>query len=389
LTREKYDVVIIGGGPAGSSAARMLSRKELKVCVIDKSTFPRDKLCGGLLTLRSKRIFENVFQTTWDPIIEVISRGVQFFHNSRFLTSVSNYKDLHFVSRSKFDDYLLHLAKQSGAMTRLGSGAKSVDVKNNEVELFDGTVLTADFIIGADGVNSTVAKSLYGKAFTKKTIAFGLEMEVPIGNKYSTINDPEIYLGVAKWGYAWVFPKRLTLTVGIAGLWRKNPNLKADLCRFLSFRFRKPPNSKIKGHYIPFGDYRSNPGINNILLCGDAAGLVEPITGEGIAFAIQSGCLAAQSIIEAASISEPIRAYDFYKTRYRAITRIFDHANALRYLIFPKASEYLFVNVLPKSKSIPRKHLDLMSNEIDYRDYELFLLRKSAKCALNKIIPMW
>jgi flavin-dependent dehydrogenase len=229
LTREKYDVLIIGGGPAGSSAARMLSGKELKVCVIDKSTFPRDKLCGGLLTLRSKRIFENVFQTTWDPIIEVISRGVQFFHNSRFLNSVSDYKDLHFVSRIKFDDYLLNLAKQSSATTQLGSGAKSVDIKNSEVELFDGTVLTADFIIGADGVNSTVAKSLYGKAFTKKAIAFGLEMEVPIGNKYPIINDPEIYLGVSKWGYGWIFPKRLTLTVGIAGLWRKNPNLKEDL----------------------------------------------------------------------------------------------------------------------------------------------------------------
>jgi 2-polyprenyl-6-methoxyphenol hydroxylase-like FAD-dependent oxidoreductase len=58
---------------------------------------------------------------------------------------------------------------------QFGNGAKSVDVRNNEVELCDGIVLTADFIIGADGVNSTVAKSLYGKAFTKKTIAFGLE----------------------------------------------------------------------------------------------------------------------------------------------------------------------------------------------------------------------
>ena len=78
----KYQVVVMGGGPAGSSAAYTLAGAGVKVCLIDRSIFPRDKLCGGLLTIRSKRAFQRIFKADWTPVIQTVSKGAE---RGRFL----------------------------------------------------------------------------------------------------------------------------------------------------------------------------------------------------------------------------------------------------------------------------------------------------------------
>ena len=151
--------------------------------------------------------------------------------------------------------------------------------------------------------------------------------------------------------------------------------MKAGFSAFLRQRFGAPPPGRIKGHHLPFGDYRKIPGRGDILLCGDAAGLVEPITGEGIAFAMQSGLYAAEAIIEAGG--RP--ALPGYRARYREISRDFDHANRLRRLLFPGPCERLFLKALPRSETLPLKHLELMAAEIAYGDYTRHLLGRLAK----------
>ncbi|MFA6099017.1 MAG: geranylgeranyl reductase family protein [Patescibacteria group bacterium] len=377
-------MIIIGAGPAGSSAAQTLATHGLKTCIIDKATFPRDKLCGGLLTLRSKKIFEEIFKTDLKPAIDFVSRGVRFYYKNRFLNSASDYKDIFFVQRRVFDNLLLDLACESGVTRYLGVGVKTINFDNSNVTLLDGTTLSGKFIVGADGVNSYTARSLFKESFNKENLAYALEVEIPRDEHLENITEPEIYFGVVKWGYGWVFPKRHSLAVGLAGLYRKNFRIDDNFKNFFTARFgiSAPPP---KGHYIPFGNYRRTAGRMNVLLCGDAAGLVEPITGEGISFAMQSGHFAALSIIEASSAGKPQRAYEYYQPRYKNITRIFDHANLLRYLIFPKIAESLFIKALPQTESVPQKHMDLMAGEIDYRRYELFLLRKVCSAFLKKI----
>ncbi len=156
---------------------------------------------------------------------------------------------------------------------------------------------------------------------------------------------------------------------------------------FLRQRFGEIPAGKIKGHHIPFGDFRRVPGRDHILLCGDAAGLVEPITGEGIAFAMQSGHLAAEAIREAAAAGNPAAALGFYQPRYETIAASFRHANRLRHFLFPRASQNLFSKILPRTASIPRRHLDLMADEITYADYGKFLLRKAVVAPLRFFAP--
>jgi len=386
MGQHKYDVIIVGGGPAGASAAHTLAGHGINVCLVDKAVFPRDKLCGGLLTERSRNVFDTVFDTSWQPAVEGVSHGMQFYYHERLLNEVKDYTKLTWTRRSRFDAYLVDLAKHAGAHLRQGVAVKAVEAESGTVTLADGVRIKADYLIGADGVNSIVAQSLFGRAFDKKTIAFGLEMEAPLTRRLQEITDPEIYFGVVKWGYGWVFPKRETLTIGVAGLWRQNPDIKSAFQRFVTHRCQGMPQTKIKGQYIPFGDYRRMPGRDNILLCGDAAGVVEPITGEGIAYAMQSGYLAAHAIIEAAARRQPAAACQHYAAGYASIAGSLRWANALRYLIFPKWSESLFVRLLPKTKSVPRKHLDLMAADLDYNAYVQFLIRKTGGFLFDSMI---
>jgi flavin-dependent dehydrogenase len=152
--------------------------------------------------------------------------------------------------------------------------------------------IQADFIIGADGVNSRVSKLIDGSRHRKRTLAFGLECEIPRELLKRSVQSPEIYLGIARWGYGWVFPKKNSVTVGLAGLLHSNSGLQSNFEQFLRQICGFLPGIPYEGHHIPFGHYLNMPGRAATLLVGDAAGLVEPVTGEGIAFAMLSGMLA-------------------------------------------------------------------------------------------------
>ena len=377
---------MVGGGPAGSSAAHTLAAAGIKVCVIDRSVFPRDKLCGGLLTLRSKKAFQTIFKTDWSSAIQTTSKGARIYFKQKLLNSVTDHKDIFFTCRRDYDAFLLELARQRRATVVQGAEVRTIDLKQSSLKLSDGTIFDFDFLIGADGVNSLVAKTIFGEAFNRDTIGFGLEMEVPITPEVPPITEPEIYFGLLDWGYGWVFPKGKTLTAGVGGLLKKNPKMREGFENFLAQRFGRVPAAKIKGHFIPFGDFRKTPGRGNVLLCGDAAGLVEPITGEGIAYAMLSGFFAAEGIKEALSAAKPRSALELYEKRYATIADSFRQANSLRYLLFPRACQFLFSKALPHSQSIPRRHMDLMADDLSHGDYAKFILKKSGSGALKMLL---
>lgn len=381
-----HSVVVIGGGPAGSAAAYTLAKHGVDVCIIDKAIFPRNKLCGGLLTLRSKKVFSEIFDGSWDAAYENKANGVRFCYNNITLNCVENYSELFFTSRINYDSYLLKMAELKGSALYLGHGVVSVSLRDKICRLSSGAEITYDYLIAADGVSSLVAKTIYGQAYDKNKIAFALEIEVAKTNVKKIVTIPEIHFGVVSWGYGWVFPKKDTLTVGVGGIHSKNPEMRDRFSGFLRNLFGEIPDEKIKGHYIPFGDYKKTPGIDDVLLVGDAAGLVEPITGEGIAFAMQSGYFAGLSIIESVRSCNKKRAINVYKEKYREIARALDHANLLRYLIFPKVSESLFVKLLPKTRLIPLKHLDLMAGSVTYEEYMRFLVTRGLAGLVRRVL---
>jgi geranylgeranyl reductase family protein len=346
-----------------------MSGTGMNVAVIDKAVFPRNKLCGGLLTERSLAVYRSIFGEAWEPAIEAVSDGIAFYHRDRFLNQLDSYRRIYFTSRPNYDNFLLELAAKRGARIFQGRGVSSIDLQNRTVSLADGQKIQANFIIGADGVNSRVSRLIDGSRERKRSLAFGFECEIPRDILKRSVRSPEIYLGIARWGYGWVFPKRNFVTVGLAGLLSSNSSLRANFEQFLRQICGFLPDIPYEGHHIPFGYYLDMPGRAATLLVGDAAGLVEPVTGEGIAFAMLSGRYAGEAVVQAAEHGNPNDALDFYLVGYRKITSLLKQAKWMRYLLFPEISQKLLVKALPHSQSIMKKYMDLIAGEIDYVDY--------------------
>lgn len=345
MAHEMYDAVVVGGGPAGSAAAYTLASAGKSVCLIDKAVFPRDKLCGGGLTFRSKLAFERVFRRKWNPALFNASRNVSLFSQGRFLAALKINTDLHFTARLSFDHYLLDLAREAGAAARLGDGIRTLDLTRSVAVLSSGEEVAFRFLIGADGVNSMVARTLFGRSFDPNAVALALEAEVPRERLPAQGDRVEFDFSAARWGYGWVFPKRDTLTIGIGGLQRLNPDLRDRLERYFRGKGLEPRDYKVKGHFIPIGDPRAVPGRGNVLLCGDAAGAVDPISGEGLHFAMQTGGAAGAAVAEA--LSHPERdALEIYKIQFAPVAQALRRGRFWCWFIYPRLMQQIFAAAL-------------------------------------------
>jgi flavin-dependent dehydrogenase len=246
-------------------------------------------------------------------------------------------------------------------------------------------------LIGADGVSSVVARTLFGAAFDSRTIGFGLEVEVPRLALPNQSNAVEIDFGAARWGYGWVFPKLKSFTIGVGGIHRLNPDLRDRLSSYLAGKGLKIEDFHVKGQYIPFGDFRRRPGRINILLAGDAAGVVDPITGEGIAYAMQTGAAAATAAAAAINAEQPQSAFERYSPAYHRATREIGQANVWRYLIFPGFFRRPFKWAFADAGTLQRGYLDILAGRHGYNAlYGLFgrqvvkAIKKLSRKALSR-----
>jgi len=372
----KYDVAVVGSGPGGAASAYILSASGMKVALIDRCVFPRNKLCGGLLSGRAKTAFESVFGESWRPAIECETRGARFFGRDGLLNSIGSSYPLYLTSRKAFDSYLLELASKKGSKIFHGVPVASID--KNRVNFKGGTSFTSDFIIGADGATSRVRNCLFPDSFHKEDYALCFQTELPRSELRETKLLPEIYFGFVRWGYAWIFPKGESLSIGIGGSLSKNGNMKNLFTHFFRHVTGRDPES-IKGCYTPLGNYSKRPGIGNALLVGDAAGLVDPITGEGIAFALMSGKFAAESILKAANDGTPHKAYDLYKPAYRSITRFFSPAKVLRNFLYPSYPQARLVRALPRATEIAEGYLGLIAGRMNYYSFARIAFKETVK----------
>ena len=213
-----------------------------------------------------------------------------------------------------------------------------------------------------------MARRLYGAAFDPAAIGFGLEVEVPRADLPHGSEDVEIDFGRADWGYGWVFPKLHTFTIGVGGVHRRNPDLKARLAAYLTAKGLDPAKYKVKGQYLPFGRCREQPGRGRILLAGDAAGFVDPITGEGIGYAIESGAAAGAAIAQAVAAGRPDDAYPAYARATRPVRAAMRQARGWRLLIFSRFAKGLFAKAFGRARILRQGYLDIMAGAKDYDD---------------------
>lgn len=306
-----YDVVIVGAGPAGSVAAYECAKKGYRTLLLEKASIPREKACGGAVMYRGIRVING------EVPLEVIERkiyGIRFgFHTGASSEFISDKLIGITVFRDKFDEFLSRRAAEAGAELLDNARVIHTSVTDDcaSIQLQDGREFKSEFLIGADGVNSIVSRSLNLRPKRKDLTKFGLGMESDFyvgkeGVMKATNGNPsllEILPIENRIGYGWVFPKREHLAIGIAGGSGHMLALRSDFDIFYkSLENRWGIELKLEKRRASFlgGDgLRSINVTDRVVLVGDAAGFVDPMMGEGIAYSMQSAKIAVDVINQA------------------------------------------------------------------------------------------
>lgn len=308
----KYDVIIAGAGPAGTTAGYLLSKAGLKVLIIDKSTFPRKKLCAGLITYKTVKLLERVFRETAvslkdKGIINYEANRYEIYAKEKLIAERSIKFPFMFVDRDRYDHHLLKKALRAGADLVEGDGVniRALDVLKSTLTTMSGRQFSADIIIGADGVNSRIRRNflvdLFGVDDWSGNLASAHEIFLDRSKVKKQYDHPVLFFDFIDWGYAWIFPNRDRLKVGMCALNKKNSrkNVIAAFRSFLSsMDLQEAWDNKLSSYALPYGSYLPTPVFRNVMLAGDAAGFADPLLGEGIFFAQRSAELASLAILK-------------------------------------------------------------------------------------------
>lgn len=310
----EFDVAIVGAGPAGSTAAKFLSEKGIRTLLLEKAAFPRDKPCGGGLQMRIihrfKYLQENNLIDSYSYAIHLYSSSMKHHLDFQHTTPLQA-----MVRRKNFDEGLVNLARRSGAVIQSGKIAQNITTERETIRLTlsDGTTIESQMVIGADGTWSIIAKNI-GMRPDCNHIGVCAYNEYPLSQGtihqfYGKQHAVHIHLqpcGLA--GYGWVFPKTEHVNVGIvefrqalnAPMEKKNLQIcfqhYLDALKHQGLLPKDLPAIKPLGGAFPTCPVKSLTA-DRVLLCGDAGGLTNPMTGEGIYYAMCSGELAAKTAL--------------------------------------------------------------------------------------------
>ena len=285
--RAPWDVLVVGAGPAGSSAARVAAEVGARVLLVDRARFPRYKTCGGGIIGTSLQWMPPAVRATVTRDI----RSVCFtLRGRRRIVARANRPFLGMVDRERFDQALVDAAVAAGAEFRDGVGVRALAEEDGIVRVrTDDGELCARVVVGADGASGRCA-AYVGVRIVETDL--GLEDELAV--------DPARFAGrvLLDWGpqpggYAWLFPKGGVAAVGVIAR-RGTPDATRAYLRewVASLGLADATVLRSSGHLTRVRAAGSPVRRGRVLLAGDAAGLLEPWTREGISVALRSGCWA-------------------------------------------------------------------------------------------------
>jgi geranylgeranyl reductase family protein len=360
-----WDVVVVGAGPAGSSAARAAAAAGARVLLLDAARFPRYKTCGGGLVGAS---LAEVPPEALAAVVRRIDTVTVARRGGRARAIRSDTPFLALVDRDRFDQALVDAAVAAGAAFRDGVRVRGLEETDGgiAVRTTDG-VVTASVVVGADGSAGVTAR-FAGVRIARSDL--GLELELR-GGGAEWARRVHLDWGSDPGSYGWAFPKADHLTVGVIERKGRGDATRAYLDRFASgLGLAALPVERSSGHLTRWREAGSPVRRGRVLVAGDAAGLLEPYTREGISFALRSGRVAgeAAAAARAAGADALVRYERFVRERLEPeqragalLLRLFERHPMLVHLALSRTAPgaSVFVRVCRGSLRVPdllRRH---------------------------------
>ncbi len=377
-----YDVIVVGSGPAGACTAWRLAKAGVSVAVMEKATLPRYKTCGGGLVGRAMQalpidVRHVVEQDCHTAQLNFLPAGLSFTtHRRSPIVSMT--------MRSQFDFAILSAAQKAGAAVHQHCTVENVSFHGDFVTLVTSAgSMNARFVVAADGALGTIARTM-GLAGGHILIpALEYEVPVPLDRLDRFHGTARFDFGLLPHGYAWAFPKNDHLSIGVLSMAYRGSDLKQAMARYLDLLgCGSVVQVERHGFVIPIRPRRGAFIDKNILLVGDAAGFADPVTGEGISFAIRSGLLAAQALIDSQLDDESARNVYTGSVTEEILPELRRGRVLARLLYnFPRARSWAFSQL---GQRLCEAVTDVMAGKRQYRD-----LRFKPRTLLRLLSPKW
>lgn len=356
-----YDALIVGAGPAGSHLGYLLAAQGLQVAIIDKESFPREKVCGGGL---SRKSIDLLGFDLGSVVHRSIDSAILTYRNRDSLIKEMDTPAGCTVVRSEFDKLLLVRACAYGvhflaetAFIDASEATDSLSVKTS------GGILRCRLLLAADGAASTVRTKIFGKDVVGYVPA--LEALVrPSDNTLARFGHRAVFdFGAMPRGYGWIFPKHDHFNVGVYSPFG-GTSLRNHLDRFIAKYacLQRPANVEYQGYIIPIHNQRNLFQRGRVWLLGDAAGLAEALFGEGIYSALKSATLAASAIKKDGLRADSDRYSQLLRRELLPELRAAEWMSRLTYR-FPK----LTFHHLVLNQRVNHHFAGLISGEMGYR----------------------
>ncbi len=379
------DAIVVGAGPAGSTAALTMARRGLDVLLLDAQPFPRRKICGGAVAARAFSLLDEEFYAAFS---KNAVRGVIFAYGGDLPVRYDREEPYaYIVDRAEFDQYLVERAQRVGVRFRDAAEVTAVRTEAHLVRVIaGGEEFRARFVVAADGVRGRTAR-LAGIG-GPPDLALTLEADVPddLGVRARLDGALLIDYGAVRSGYGWIFPRGDGLSVGIGTFGALSGSaLRSAFRRFVAAYLPglDPASVAVRGYLVPRGGRRRGPLCRGrVLVAGDAAGLADPFFGEGIHWAMLSGKLAGEAVAAALG-GEPLERY-----AERVDHEIGRELRIARYtsLLFYRMPGFFHRHLVSK-KEIIGQFLDMVAGHQGYRAMVLWLMANLVRQVLARPAP--
>lgn len=383
----RYQVIVVGAGPAGSTAGRLCAEYGLETLLLDRSAFPRKKICAGGVTCAAVKALGF---TLPDSLIERECRNMLFKYRS-VESMIRIPGGLYTVERQVFDEFIANKAAAAGARFHQNEPCLSLETGPERVVVHtDRARYEADLVIGADGAFSTVRRALFGR-WSDQELNLCLHANIPLSEREidsrfgSTVH---VHYGFEGRWYAYVFPGKESVAAGIGVKGPKATGLPESFRRFLASCGLAYPE-RISGAFLPVSLGIHASGAGRVLLAGDAAGFVDAFTGEGIRYALLSGAEAAAAAVDALGRG---RRYDQVADTYHdRCLKLFgnDLAQSIRMSERARSRPRLVMGPLCRDKAALQRYLLTTSGDFSQTQYITWLKRRMPLFIVKSLFPFF